>query len=92
MLTDNSAGEQCAVRKAFRGLEAGEQEVDHLLCKVHSLRTIQKALAGEVNSKAREHLLAALYNRKTSIECEESINAAIDAAPEGQKAYIKKEW
>ena len=61
MLTDNSAGEQCAVRKAFRGLEAGKQEVDHLLCKVHSLRTIQKALAGEANSKAREHLLAALY-------------------------------
>ena len=41
MLTDDSAAEQAAVKKAFRGLEAGEQEVDHLLCRVHSNRTLQ---------------------------------------------------
>ncbi len=91
MLTDNSVNEQCAVQKAFHDLEADEQKVDHLLCKVHSLCIIQKVLADEVNLKAWEHLLAALYNWKTSIRCKESINAAIDAASEKQKAYIKKE-
>src|SRR5438034_9947387 len=38
MLTDDSAGEQCAVRKAFPGLEAGELEPTHFLCRVHSER------------------------------------------------------
>jgi len=35
MLTDDSAGEQCAVRKVWKGLSAGEMEVTHLLCKVY---------------------------------------------------------
>jgi len=91
MLTDNFVDKQCAVQKTFCDLETDEQEVNHLLCKVHFLCTIQKALTNEVNSKAQEHLLAALYNQKTSIRCEKSINAAIDAALKKQKAYIKKE-
>jgi len=62
MLTDNSVDEQCAVQKTFHDLKADEQKINHLLCKVHFLCTIQKALADEINSKAREHLLAALYN------------------------------
>lgn len=41
MLTDDSAGEQCAVRKAFGGLVDGEMEVTHLLCKVHTLHTLR---------------------------------------------------
>ena len=41
ILTDDSAGEQSAVQKAFPGLIAGEQEVTHLLCTVHSERTLQ---------------------------------------------------
>jgi hypothetical protein len=40
MLTDDSAGEQSAVKKGFPGLKAGEQKVDHLLCSVHSERTL----------------------------------------------------
>ncbi len=92
MLTDDSAGEQSAVQKAFPGLSAGETEVSHLLCKVHSLRTLRKALPGEANQRCREHLMAALYNRKTKPGCEESIQAAINAAPEHRRSYVEKEW
>jgi len=45
MLTDDSAAEQAAVKKAFLGLKAGKQEVDHLLCRVHSNRTLQRYAA-----------------------------------------------
>ena len=92
ILTDDSAGEQSAVRKAFPGLSAGELEVTHLLCKVHSLRTLRKALSGEANRRCREHLMAALYNQKTKPGCEESIQAAINAALEPRRSYIEKEW
>ena len=92
MLTDDSAVEQCAVRKAFPGLSAGEQEVTHLLCRVHSQRTLLTKLPGLGNQKTREHLLAALYNRKTKPGCEESITAALDAAPANKHSYVLKEW
>jgi len=35
VLTGDSSIEQLAVRKTFRGLEAGESEVSHILCLVH---------------------------------------------------------
>ena len=92
MLTDDSAGEQSAVQKAFLGLSAGELEVSHLLCKVHSHRALQKALPGEANRRCREHLCAALYNRKTKPGCEESIQAAIKEAPPKRQSYVEKEW
>lgn len=41
-LTDDSAAEQAAVQRAFPGLIAGEMEVDHLLCVVHSERTLRR--------------------------------------------------
>jgi len=40
-MTDDPAIEQHAIRLAFPGLAAGEQEVAHLLCSVHSNRTQQ---------------------------------------------------
>jgi len=40
MITDDSAGEQCAVRKVWKGLSAGEMEVTHLLCKVSFLNFV----------------------------------------------------
>jgi hypothetical protein len=42
VLINDSAMEPLAVRNAFRGLEAGEQETTHLLCIVHSMRTLHK--------------------------------------------------
>lgn len=72
MLTDDSAGKQYAVRKAFHGLVDDEMEVT-LLCKVYTLRTLRTKLSGATNTKVREHLMAALYNRKTKPGCEQSI-------------------
>ena len=92
MLTDDFAGEQCAVRKAFGGLVDGKMEVTHLLCKVHTLRTLRTKLLGASNTKVREHLIAALYNRKTKPGCEESIQSAIQAASSRQQQYLQKEW
>ena len=36
--------------------------------------------------------MAALYNQKTKPGCEESIEAAINAAPPHRQSYVKKEW
>jgi hypothetical protein len=79
------------VRKAFPGLLVGEQEVTHLLCKVYSHRNLDKCLAGPANQAAKQHLLAALYHRRTRLSCEESIESAIRAAPAAKKEYIRKE-
>lgn len=93
MLTDDSAGEQSAIKKAFGGLLTGEMEVDHLLCKVHSRRTIDRKLKGPQYQQIRNHLYAALYNRKTRPGCEESMQAAIQAAStDAMRKYLKKEW
>jgi hypothetical protein len=37
-------------------------------------------LARSINKEAKRHLVAALYNQKTSIRCDESINAAINVS------------
>lgn len=73
-LTDDSAVEQKAVYEVFG------QQVDHLLCSVHSERTLRRNFAGPRWRSCLNHLLAALKARRTSIGCEESINAAIAAA------------
>lgn len=90
MLTDDSAGEQCAVRKAFGGLVDGEMEVTHLLCKVHTLRTLRTKLPVASNTKVREHLMAALYNRKPKPGYKESIQSAMQAASSHQQQYLEK--
>jgi len=91
-LTNDSAAEQRAIKLAFQGLLASQLEVTHLLCRVHSMRTLDRKLARGIDKEAKRHLVAALCNRKTSIGCDESINAAINAAPQDQKEYINKEW
>jgi hypothetical protein len=93
MLTDDSAGEQCAVQKAFRGLIDGELEPTHLLCRVHSERTLNRTLAGDKHKAAQKHLIAALKYRQTKPGCEESIELAMKAAcDEKTRDYIHKEW
>ena len=42
MLTDDSAAEQAAVKKAFLKLKAEKQKVNHLLCRVHSNHILQR--------------------------------------------------
>jgi hypothetical protein len=93
MLTDDSAGEQAAVKKAFPGLEVGEMEVTHLLCTVHSERTLQRHFGSEAKRPILKHLTTALYIRKTKAGCHDSIDAAIKACSQSKdKDYIEKEW
>ena len=40
-------------------IAVNEQEMSHLLCKVHSAHSLQKALSDPVNLRCREHLFAA---------------------------------
>lgn len=95
-MTDDDAGEQCAVRKAF-GNEEGIDEipVTHLLCTVHSKRTLDRNLlsSSPLCVESQKHLLAALFNRKTKEGCEESIKNTILKAPDQRKKlYIEKKW
>lgn len=93
VITDNSAAEQRAVKLAFPGLiVTGEIEVSHFLCRIHSERTLNRTLVGDKCKEARRHLYSALYYRKTSMGCEDSINLAIQAASTHKKAYLKREW
>ncbi|KAF8421730.1 hypothetical protein BGX38DRAFT_1239967 [Terfezia claveryi] len=51
-MTDDSAIEQRTIRLAFPGLNAGEQEVAHLLCSVHSNRTLLRRLGSNAHNIA----------------------------------------
>ena len=92
MITDDSAAEQKAVRLAFRGLEEGEQQVDHFLCRKHSERTLKLKLAGDSCKKSFEHLYKALYYRFSEQGCLDEIHEAIAKAPESKKEYIRQQW
>ena len=41
MLTDDSAGEQCAVRKTFPSLQIAETEVTYLLCRLQYIHAVR---------------------------------------------------
>ena len=92
MITDDSAAEQKAVRLAFRGLEEGEQQVDHFLCRKHNERTLERELGAGNCKKSLEDLYKALYYRFSEHGCLEETNAAIHKAPDSKKEYIRKWW
>lgn len=92
VLTDDSAIEQSAVRKAFPGLSAGEQEVSHLLCTVHSHRTLQRRFASEALKPICQTLRHAMYvytRPRCQDLCMEAINLAAD---DKTKTYIRTYW
>jgi hypothetical protein len=91
VLTDDSSIEQLAVRKAFRGLEAGEQEVAHLLCTVHSMRTLQRKFSSAACKRVFDLLRQAMFTF-TGIKCEELCRAAVNAAPEAMRSYVVTHW
>lgn len=91
-ITDDSAAEQRTVSLAFQGLIHGELQPDHFLCRTHSERTLNQKLGGDSCKTAKKHLYDALYFQQTSIRCEQSIEAAIKAAPKAKQAYIRREW
>lgn len=82
-MTDDSAAEQLAVQNAFKGIYDGELDVKHLLCQVHSDRTLRK----RVPVKAiQDEIRAALYCRTTETGALQHIDRALALA----KAYMKE--
>lgn len=59
-LPDQSAVEANAVKKVFRGLEAGEMECTIMLCIVHVMRTWMSKIYGD---DARKKMILAMHRR-----------------------------
>jgi hypothetical protein len=90
-LTDDSAMERLAVRLTFPGENGEISSVTHLLCTVHSSRTLMRRLGHAPVSK--KYLTSAMIYQKTEGDCVENINQAIDAAPDDEtKQYIVNQW
>lgn len=92
-MTDDSAIEQHAIRLAFPGLSAGEQEVEHLLCSVHSNRTLLWRLGSDSHKPIYSLLKYAMYcfteikNRKL---CDQAVRTAAAIDPSGNTTrYIQ---
>lgn len=78
-LTDDSAAEQLAIKKAFKGVYAwgGEDEIKHFLCQVHSRRTIDKRIK---DAEIRAELYSTLYYHTGKNQAELAVNRAIELA------------
>ena len=89
-LTDDSAAEQAAIQQTFPKKEG---EVQHLLCVVHSMRTIDQHLKSAICKSSRSHMITAMFTRKSLAGCEESVRATIAAAPDQvTRDYLSKNW
>ena len=88
ILTDESAIEQRAIRLAFPGLDAGEQVVTHLLCSVHSNRTLLRRLGSKAHQSAYQLLKHAMYCF-TGIKNRELCEQAIAAVDQETAKYIR---
>lgn len=85
-LTDNSAIEKAAVRKAF-----GESVENHILCTVHTERTLQRNFKSLENQESYG-LLRHAMNAHTEEHCLSLCQKAIEkASSERKKNYIQKE-
>ena len=91
VLTDDSAIEQRAVRLAFPGLSIGEQEVTHLLCSVHSNRTLLRRLGSTAHQPIYQLLKHAMYCF-TGIKNQELCEQAIRDADQDTAKYIQTQW
>lgn len=78
-LTDDSAAEQLAIKKAFRGMyEMGdEDEVIHLLCQVHSRRALERKVK---NEEIRKEIFSAPYYHSTEHAARSAVERALDLA------------
>jgi len=94
-MTDDSAIEQRAIHLAFPGLNAGEQEVSHLLYSVHSNRTLLRRLGSTAHKPLYRLLKQAMYcftaikNREL---CQQAIAAAEAASDSEAAKYIRTHW
>ena len=96
VLTDNSAIEQRAIRLAFPGLTAGELEVEHLLCSVHSNRTLLRRLGSDAHKPIYQLLKHAMYcltKIKNRELCDQAVHIASTIDDSGKTAkYVQMFW
>ncbi|KAG0634360.1 hypothetical protein HOY80DRAFT_1005215 [Tuber brumale] len=94
-LTDDSAVEQRGVRLALPAISSPDGHFRaHLLCTVHSERTLSRKFGALRYRKTFEKLHHAMFCR-TQEHCINHIMAVIDSLPENDHdstAYITKEW
>ena len=95
-MTDDSAIEQRAIKLAFPGLIAGEQEVTLLLCYVHYNRTLLWRLGSDINKPIYQLLKHAMYcltRIKNRELCEEAMQVAAMIDPSSNTAkYVYNYW
>jgi len=85
-----------AIRLGFPGLNTGEQEITHLLCSVHSNRTLLRRLGSDANKPIYQLLKDAMYcftETKNRELCEQAIQAATAIDNTGNTAkYVQRYW
>jgi len=84
---DQSNVEANAIKKAFPGLQAGEQECEIIFCTVHTGTWMRRIYEKTV----REKMVMAMH-KTTKIGCEQLIAEAINqsSVPDIQRYYQKK--
>ena len=92
-LTDDSAVEQRAVKNAFPlSTELGGHLHGHLLCTVHSDRTLQRRFKTQMDSELLQCMRKAMFSYQES-QCILLCNEAIRLArSDKDRKYLGKEW
>lgn len=89
ILSDQSSIEARSIKKAFPGLNEGEQECEIILCTVHIMRVWMSKI---YDKKTRDSMIAAMH-KKTKIGCEKLIEDAVNSCPvPAIKNYIKRNY
>jgi len=74
VLMDQSSIEAKSIKKAFPGINAGEQECEVILCTVHVMRTWMS----KIYEKETRNIMIAAMHKRTKIGCENLIQNAIN--------------
>ena len=74
VLMDQSSIEAKSIKKAFPGINAGEQECEVILCTVHVMRTWMS----KIYEKETRNIMIAAMHKRIKIGCENLIQDAIN--------------
>lgn len=74
ILSDQSSIEAKSIKNVFRGITAGEQECQIILCIVHVMRTWMQ----KIYEKETRNVIIAAMHKRTNIGCESLVQDAID--------------
>ncbi|CAB4432297.1 unnamed protein product [Rhizophagus irregularis] len=77
ILSDQSSIEAKAIKKAFPGISAGEQECEVILCVVHVIRMWMT----KIYEKQTRDVMNAAMHKRTKIGCEKLVQDAINDCP-----------